>query len=65
MRLRSARGRLPVRPARLVKVRALVVPVQLGYKNVKWVTRLEVTDKARAGYWEQRGYPEAAPIPEG
>ena len=43
----------------------LVVPVQLGYKNVKWVTRLEVTDKARAGYWEQRGYPEAAPIPEG
>ena len=43
----------------------LVVPVQLGYKNVKWVSRLEVTDAARAGYWEQRGYPEAAPIPGG
>lgn len=43
----------------------LVVPVQLGYKNVKWVSRLEVTDKPRAGYWESYGYPEDAPIPGG
>jgi len=43
----------------------LVVPVQLGYKNVKWVSRLEVTDKPRAGYWESRGYPEDAPVPGG
>ncbi len=41
----------------------LVVPVQLGYKNVKWVSRLEVTDKPRAGYWESYGYPEDAPVP--
>ena len=43
----------------------LVVPVQLGYKSVKWVNRLEVTDAARAGYWESRGYPEDAPVREG
>jgi DMSO/TMAO reductase YedYZ molybdopterin-dependent catalytic subunit len=40
----------------------LVVPRQLGYKNVKWVSRLEVTDKQRAGYWENYGYPEDAPV---
>jgi DMSO/TMAO reductase YedYZ molybdopterin-dependent catalytic subunit len=40
----------------------LVVPKQLGYKNVKWVSRLEVTDKPRAGYWERYGYPEDAPV---
>ncbi len=40
----------------------LVVPVQLGYKNVKWVSRLEVTDEQRAGYWESYGYPEDAPV---
>ena len=40
----------------------LVVPDQLGYKNVKWVERIEITDAARAGYWEKRGYPEDAPI---
>jgi len=43
----------------------LVVPDQLGYKNVKWVERIEITDAARAGYWEKRGYPERAPIPGG
>jgi DMSO/TMAO reductase YedYZ molybdopterin-dependent catalytic subunit len=40
----------------------LVVPKQLGYKSVKWVTRIEVTDKTVQGYWEQRGYPTNAPI---
>ena len=40
----------------------LVVPAQLGYKNVKWVERIEITKAARAGYWEERGYPEDAPI---
>jgi DMSO/TMAO reductase YedYZ molybdopterin-dependent catalytic subunit len=40
----------------------LVVPVQLGYKSVKWVTRLEVTDRAVRGYWEERGYPMDAPV---
>lgn len=43
----------------------LVVPAQLGYKNVKWVERIEITEAARAGYWEERGYPEDAPAPQG
>ena len=38
-----------------------MIPTQLGYKNVKWVSRLEVTDKPAEGYWEQRGYPRDAP----
>ena len=41
----------------------LVVPKQLGYKNVKWVVRLEVTDHEVTGYWEQNGYPMDAPVP--
>jgi DMSO/TMAO reductase YedYZ molybdopterin-dependent catalytic subunit len=40
----------------------LVVPVQLAYKSVKWVTRLEVTDRPVEGYWEERGYPMDAPV---
>jgi DMSO/TMAO reductase YedYZ molybdopterin-dependent catalytic subunit len=40
----------------------LVVPTQLGYKNVKWVQRIEVTDHRMRGYWEQRGYPAEAPV---
>jgi DMSO/TMAO reductase YedYZ molybdopterin-dependent catalytic subunit len=40
----------------------LVVPRQLGYKSVKWVERIELTASIRAGYWEQRGYPEDAPV---
>lgn len=40
----------------------LVVPQQLGYKSVKWVTRLEVTDAPVRGYWEERGYPMDAPV---
>lgn len=40
----------------------LVVPDQLGYKSVKWVERLEVTDEQVEGYWEQRGYPVDAPV---
>jgi DMSO/TMAO reductase YedYZ molybdopterin-dependent catalytic subunit len=41
----------------------LVIPSQLGYKNVKWVVRLEVTATRARGYWERRGYPAEAPIP--
>ena len=36
----------------------LVVPKQLGYKSVKWVERIELSDKIRTGYWEGNGYPE-------
>ena len=43
----------------------LVVPKQLGYKNVKWVVRLEVTDHEVTGYWERNGYPMDAPTPSG
>jgi DMSO/TMAO reductase YedYZ molybdopterin-dependent catalytic subunit len=27
-----------------------------GYKNVKWIERIVVTDHVSPGYWEQRGY---------
>jgi DMSO/TMAO reductase YedYZ molybdopterin-dependent catalytic subunit len=40
----------------------LVIPSQLGYKNVKWVAKLEVTAERHKGYWEQRGYSVEAPI---
>lgn len=40
----------------------LVVPVQLGYKSVKWVSRIELTDRPVRGYWEERGYPQDAPV---
>lgn len=40
----------------------LVVPRQLGYKSVKWVDRLEVTDSQVEGYWEARGYASDAPV---
>jgi DMSO/TMAO reductase YedYZ molybdopterin-dependent catalytic subunit len=40
----------------------LVVPDQLGYKSVKWVERLEVTDEQIEGYWEKRGYSVDAPV---
>ena len=40
----------------------LVVPDQLGYKSVKWVVRLEITDEPPTGYWEERGYPDDAPV---
>ena len=41
----------------------LVVPSQLGYKSVKWVTRVELTDVREIGYWEHYGYAVEAPIP--
>jgi DMSO/TMAO reductase YedYZ molybdopterin-dependent catalytic subunit len=34
----------------------LVMPKMYGYKGVKWVTRITVTDTVTDGYWEQRGY---------
>ena len=41
----------------------LVIPTQLGYKNVKWVVRLEVTATRAQGYWESNGaYPAEAPV---
>ena len=39
----------------------VVMPRMYGYKNVKWVTRIELeTNYDRLGYWEQRGYDKDA-----
>jgi DMSO/TMAO reductase YedYZ molybdopterin-dependent catalytic subunit len=34
----------------------VVIPEMYGYKNVKWVQRIELVAKPGSGYWEQRGY---------
>jgi DMSO/TMAO reductase YedYZ molybdopterin-dependent catalytic subunit len=34
----------------------VVIPDMYGYKNVKWVERIEVVAKPGQGFWEQRGY---------
>ena len=38
----------------------LAVPGWWGYKYVKWLTRISLTDKDYLGYWESRGYPDVA-----
>jgi DMSO/TMAO reductase YedYZ molybdopterin-dependent catalytic subunit len=34
----------------------VVIPEMYGYKNVKWVERITLAEKAIEGYWEVRGY---------
>jgi len=34
----------------------VVMPRMYGYKGVKWLARIIVTDAPLVGYWEQRGY---------
>ncbi len=34
----------------------LVIPEMYGYKNVKWLERINLVAHAGSGYWEQRGY---------
>jgi DMSO/TMAO reductase YedYZ molybdopterin-dependent catalytic subunit len=34
----------------------LVIPEMYGYKNVKWLERIDLVPEARDGYWEQLGY---------
>lgn len=36
-------------------VRLYVVPMY-GYKSIKWLDGIQVTDKVEPGYWERRGY---------
>jgi DMSO/TMAO reductase YedYZ molybdopterin-dependent catalytic subunit len=43
----------------------VVVPRLLGYKNAKFVERLELTDHPVNGYWVAAGYPYAGEVPEG
>jgi len=41
----------------------LVAESQYGYKWIKWITRIELTDNPDyLGYWESRGYPNNATI---
>jgi DMSO/TMAO reductase YedYZ molybdopterin-dependent catalytic subunit len=41
----------------------LVAESQFGYKWIKWVTQIEVSDNVNyLGYWESRGYPNNATI---
>jgi DMSO/TMAO reductase YedYZ molybdopterin-dependent catalytic subunit len=41
----------------------LVVPRLLGYKNAKYLSRIEVTDQEVMGYWEAYGYSSAGEVP--
>jgi len=35
----------------------LRMSTKLGYKNPKWVTAIEVTNKYPGGFWEEKGFP--------
>ncbi|MFA5885035.1 MAG: molybdopterin-dependent oxidoreductase [Acidimicrobiia bacterium] len=45
----------PVSSAHGGPVRLYVAPMY-GYKSLKWLDTIEVTDKVVPGYWENRGY---------
>lgn len=38
----------------------LVVPPRYGWKSVKWITEIRLTDRDVPGYWEERGYHDVA-----
>ncbi|MXW27840.1 MAG: molybdopterin-dependent oxidoreductase [Chloroflexi bacterium] len=38
------------------------IPNIYGMKNVKWITRIEVTDRDHEGYWQRRGWSDIAII---
>jgi hypothetical protein len=35
----------------------LYVPGMFGYKSIKWLSRITLTDQLELGYWELNGYP--------
>jgi hypothetical protein len=35
----------------------LYVPAMFGYKSIKWLSKITLTDHASPGFWETRGYP--------
>ncbi len=39
----------------------LIVPGIYGMKNVKWITRIELRSERYHGFWQQRGWDDAAP----
>jgi DMSO/TMAO reductase YedYZ molybdopterin-dependent catalytic subunit len=42
----------------------LVAESKLGYKWIKWVQRIELSDEPYSGFWESRGYGNEADVPE-
>src|SRR5208337_2978976 len=43
---------------------ALVAQSQYGYKWIKWITEIDVSnDSSYLGYWESQGYPNNATVP--
>jgi DMSO/TMAO reductase YedYZ molybdopterin-dependent catalytic subunit len=40
----------------------LLIPGIYGMKHCKWLTRIEVVNYNYQGYWQQRGWSDAAPI---
>lgn len=42
----------------------VVIPRLLGYKNAKYVQRIELTDRPVQGFWVQAGYPYEGLVPE-
>jgi DMSO/TMAO reductase YedYZ molybdopterin-dependent catalytic subunit len=40
----------------------LLVPGIYGMKHVKWITRIKVVNQDYQGYWQTRGWSDAAPI---
>ena len=34
----------------------LIIPEMYGYKNVKWLSGINLVGRPQDGYWEQRGY---------
>jgi DMSO/TMAO reductase YedYZ molybdopterin-dependent catalytic subunit len=40
----------------------VVAESKLGYKWVKWVTRIELSDKPYQGFWEKQGYDNQADV---
>ncbi len=38
------------------KVFATALATKLGFKNLKWITSIEVTNIYPGGYWEDRGF---------
>jgi len=34
----------------------LIIPEMYGYKNVKWLERIDLVPQVEAGYWEELGY---------
>jgi DMSO/TMAO reductase YedYZ molybdopterin-dependent catalytic subunit len=42
----------------------VVIPRLFGYKNAKYIDRIELTDEAIYGYWVERGYSYEGEVPQ-